>query len=378
MTRRILILMSDTGGGHRASAQALQAGFQRLYGDQYQIDIIDLLMKHLPWPLRELPKSYPFLSNTVPWLWSMLYRTEGAPGLYEGLVDGMARLSSGSVRKALEQYRPDLIISVHPLVHEVTFRALDELGWRTPVVTVVTDLATAYPTWFHPRVERCFVASDEAAQRAAERGLRPDQVRQYGLPIRPAFGDPPRPRGELRAELGMAAHLPAALLLGGGEGIGPVGKIAASLNRRLSGSGTPAGQIVVVCGRNRKLQDELEQMAWRVPVRINGFVDNMHEWMVASDCVVTKAGPGTIAEALICGLPIVLSGFIPGQEAGNVAYVVDHNVGLFCAEPEGIADIVCEWFMQPAKLAGMAANASKLGHAHATAEIVKEIAGLLD
>lgn len=370
--------MSDTGGGHRASAQALQAGFERLYGDQYQIDIIDLLMHHLPWPLRELPKSYPFLSNTVPWLWSLLYRTEGAPALYEGLVEGMARLSSGSVRRALERYRPDLMISVHPLVHEVTFRALDELHWRTPVVTVVTDLATAYPTWFHPRVERCFVASDETARRARERGLHPEQVRQYGLPIRPVFGDAPRPRQELRAELRMDSDLPAVLLLGGGEGVGPVGKIASSLNRRLGSGGAPSGQIVVVCGRNRKLQEELEQVAWRVPARINGFVNNMHEWMAASDCVVTKAGPGTIAEALICGLPIVLSGYIPGQEAGNVDYVVDHNVGVFCAEPEGIADIVCEWFMQPATLARMAAQARELGHAQATVQIVKEIAGLLD
>ena len=32
--KRILILMSDTGGGHRASSQALAAAIKKLYGDQ--------------------------------------------------------------------------------------------------------------------------------------------------------------------------------------------------------------------------------------------------------------------------------------------------------------------------------------------------------
>ena len=65
--------------------------------------------------------------------------------------------------------------------------------------------------------------------------------------------------------------------------------------------------------------------------------------MAASDCVITKAGPGTIAEALICGLPILLSGFIPGQEEGNVSFVVEHGVGAYCDSPEGIAATINDW-----------------------------------
>ena len=57
-----------------------------------------------------------------------------------------------------------------------------------------------------------------------------------------------------------------------------------------------------------------------------GFVHNMPEWMSASDMIITKAGPGTIAESLICGLPVLLNGFIPCQEEGNVTYVLDNKV----------------------------------------------------
>ena len=91
--------------------------------------------------------------------------------------------------------------------------------------------------------------------------------------------------------------------------------------RRLAATGTDA-QLVVICGRNERLRQALQRSAtdWPIPVQVCGFVDNMQEWMAASDCVISKAGPGTIAEALICGLPILVSGFIPGQEAGNVSY----------------------------------------------------------
>ena len=54
---RILILMSDTGGGHRASAQALKAGFTELYGDRFQVEIIDLITDFMPFPLNQLPKN---------------------------------------------------------------------------------------------------------------------------------------------------------------------------------------------------------------------------------------------------------------------------------------------------------------------------------
>ena len=66
-------------------------------------------------------------------------------------------------------------------------------------------------------------------------------------------------------------------------------------------------------------------------VIINGFVDNMPEWMTAADTIVTKAGPGTIAESLICNLPILLNEFVPCQEHGNVPWVIDNGVCIHIA-----------------------------------------------
>lgn len=35
--KKVLILMSDTGGGHRASAEAIKAAFHDKFGDEYQV-----------------------------------------------------------------------------------------------------------------------------------------------------------------------------------------------------------------------------------------------------------------------------------------------------------------------------------------------------
>ncbi len=376
MQQRILILMSDTGGGHRASAQALKAGFDELYPGRFAIEIIDVITDYLPWPLNQMPKAYPFLSNDAPWLWKLLYGNQ-THGLSRSLSEIGSRLSTGRIGRAFEQHAPDLIISVHPLMQVVSMLAMETLPRRIPFVTVVTDLTTAHPLWFHPQVDAVYVASDNTYAMALDAGVPEARAHLLGLPIRPAFARPPRPRPELRAALGMAPAEPAVLLIGGGEGIGPVEEIARQCNAALGSGG--AGQIVIVCGRNKALQERLAALDWAIPAAINGFVDNMSEWMAACDCIVTKAGPGTIAEALISGLPIILSGFIPGQEEGNVPYVVDNGIGAYIVEPAAIAAMVARWFgPERANLQAMSDRARSMGHPQATFDIVNSIVGVLE
>jgi 1,2-diacylglycerol 3-beta-galactosyltransferase len=185
----------------------------------------------------------------------------------------------------------------------------------------------------------------------------------------------------LRQELGMNADLPAVLIVSGGEGMGPVGEIAQAVASRLSGqaqSQEALGQIIVICGRHQRLQEELSAYPWPAPTVVKGFVENIWDWMAASDCVVTKAGPGTIAEALALGLPVVLSGYIAGQESGNVPYVLKHGVGVYVQDPWQIAEVVGGWFgPQRDKLEQIATNARLLGRPEATFQIVEEIVGLL-
>ena len=376
--KRILILMSKTGGGHLASAQAIQATFAARYGTQVEATVVDLLMDYLPWPMREAPKSYGWIANRTPWLWSTLYRAGHTSWIADPIIEATVRLSATSIMEMFVHYQPDLIVSVHPLVQELALHALERLRANVPYAIVVTDLATVHPLWFHPDATRTYVASKSAYRTGIAAGLSQDQLRLYGLPVRPIFSQPTRPRAELRAELGMDADLPAVLLVGGGDGIGRVAVIARAVGKRLGARGVRAGQMVIVCGRNKRLQHTLAAEPWTIPVQVHGFVNNMSDWMSASDCIVTKAGPGTIAESLIRGLPILLSGYIPGQEEGNVPYVLDNKVGVFASEPAAIASQVARWFgSERAALAKMAENARQLANPDSTENIVTDLANLI-
>lgn len=375
---RILILMSDTGGGHRASAQALEAAFAERFGERFEITIIDLWSDYTPWPINRLPGAYSPIVNNAIWFWKFAWRASEQNWLTKGFLRFMGWITRGAMRQAFLEHDPDLVISVHPLMQDIPLRLLRrKLRSDIPFVTVVTDLVSINPTWFHNRVDRCFVASEEAYRRALRKGLTPEQVKISGLPVRPVFAHPTPSTEELRRKLGIAVDRDTVLVVSGGEGMGPVGPIARSLAKRLAAEGRNA-QLVVVCGRNQRLREELSAQSWPIPVSIQGFVSNMPDWMAASNVIVTKAGPGTIAEALISGLPIMLSGFIAGQEAGNVPYVVDHGVGAYSTDPEKIAETVSRWFgPEREELRAMAQRARQMGKPQSTFDIVEEIATLL-
>jgi 1,2-diacylglycerol 3-beta-galactosyltransferase len=188
-------------------------------------------------------------------------------------------------------------------------------------------------------VDKCFVPTDVLYDRARDRNVKPGQLVEHGLPIRKGFWstesvDPVEKRGlipkvfrgkgigresgtsnkeTLRQELGLDLELPTVLLVGGGDGMGGIVEISKSVGNKLgSGSSRPAYQMVVVCGSNKAAQETLSSVDWGtgVKVKVQGFVNNMDEWMKASDVLVTKAGPGTIAEASICGLPCMLFNYL--------------------------------------------------------------------
>ena len=106
-----------------------------------------------------------------------------------------------------------------------------------------------------------------------------------------------------------------------------------------------------------------------------GFITNMAEYMVATDVLVSKAGPGTIAEAASLSLPVMLTSFLPGQEEGNVDYVVEGKFGTFVSDsdPQAISDVVAGWLMDGEKLREMSNNARMRGKPDAAAEIVDAI-----
>ncbi|XP_047168944.1 monogalactosyldiacylglycerol synthase 2, chloroplastic-like [Vigna umbellata] len=376
-TKNVLILMSDTGGGHRASAEAIRDAFQIEFGDEYRIIVKDVWKEYTGWPLNDMEGQYKFMVKHVQ-LWNVAFHSTSPRWIHSVYLAAIAAYYAREVEAGLMEYKPDIIISVHPLMQHIPLWVLKWQGLQNKVVfvTVITDLSTCHPTWFHPWVNRCYCPSEEVAKKAAVDGLDESQIRVFGLPIRPSFARAVLVKDQLRDELGLDPILPAVLLMGGGEGMGPVKKTAKALGESLydKEAEKPIGQLVIICGRNKNLVSTLESLEWKIPVKIRGFETQMAKWMGACDCIITKAGPGTIAEALIRGLPIILNDYIPGQEKGNVPYVVDNGAGVFTRSPKETAKMVAEWFTTKSDdLKRMSEKALKLAQPEAVFDIVRDI-----
>ncbi len=360
--------MADSGGGHRAAAQSLTEALE----GRARVSWLNLLDKHTPFPLNKVSELYgPFVTR-APRLYQLVYRygsTRPRVLLTERAAYPFVRRS---IAAALLAQEADLVISVHPLQNDVPIWILRSAGLHTPFVTVVTDPVTAPVAWFCPDVDLCIVATEPAREVALACGLTPRQVHVIGLPIRRAFLDARgRPKAEARAGVGLAADQPLVLLSGGGAGIGRLLPIARALTGRLADH--PAHpQLAIIAGRNQELQQQLRAEAWPLPVQILGFVENMADWMAAADLLITKAGPGTLAEAACLGVPTIMTEYIPGQEAGNIAWATQNGAGIYETQPAGIAGLADD-LLRPGNptLGEMAVRAHNLGRPDAAAEIAR-------
>ncbi len=368
-SKKILILMSDTGGGHRSAAEAIAEAAYRLYGEACQVEIADPWTDHTPFPINRLGRLYGPLVNRGLILWKLIFHlTSSQHGL--SLLE---KIFWPMVRKSLKDFfcqsHPDVIVSVHPVLTHFSIRALQEANLRIPFVTVVTDLVSLHPLWLCPETDFCLVPTEPARDCALAGGLPIEKVKVVGLPVGLKFARETGEKEALRDKLGLERDRPTILVVGGGEGMGKVYKVARAIAKARVDA-----QLVVVAGRNERLRRRLEKVEWEIPTTIFGFVTNMSELMAASDVIVTKAGPATISEALTVGLPILLSGFIPGQEEGNVEYVISKGVGACAEKPQLIAATLARWLQaENETLTHMARKAQRLGRPQAALDIAAEI-----
>jgi 1,2-diacylglycerol 3-beta-galactosyltransferase len=360
---RIVFLFSDTGGGHRSAAEAIIEAIHLEYKDQVVTEMVDIFKDYAPRPLNYMPDLYPKMVR-VQQVWGL--------GYYLSNGDRRARLLMGTaypyVRRSMlnlvHHHPADLYVSVHPLANVPVLRALGDR--RPPYVTVVTDLVTTHALWYHRKTDLCIVPTQEAGQRAIKFGLKAEQVSVVGLPVADRFCQPVGSKQSLRAQLNWPQDLPIVLLVGGGEGMGPLEKTAQAIN-----SAQLPAALVVICGRNVSLKKRLESVRWDIPTLIYGFTREMPAFMQAADILVTKAGPGTISEALNAGLPMVLYSRLPGQEDGNVSFIVSEQAGVWAPRAESIVAALRKWLDKPHLRQQAAENARRLANPRAARQIAQ-------
>lgn len=332
----VLILFSDTGGGHRAAANALAEAIHQTRPDA-TVAFFDPLIGHGPPAVRRIVGLYPSIIQRARPAWGPIYYSSNTRPAWAVLRTTFGGQVREIVLRELERRRPQLVISVHPLVnHETASAIMSGPRPRATFVTVVTDLVALHRGWGSRRADLIVVPTQAARQQMLRRGIRPDRLRVGGLPVGLAFHPPgPGDAKRDRVALGLDATRPTLLLAAGGEGSSRLFRQAVAL----CGERNP-WQAIVVCGRNEAVHNRLRDQRLGTPTRILGFVDNMPDLMRASDLVINKAGPGAIVEALATGLPLILTTYLPGQETPNLDYVLSRGVGLYVPKPEQLPIVV--------------------------------------
>jgi 1,2-diacylglycerol 3-beta-galactosyltransferase len=374
MTQRILLLMADTGGGHRSCAEAVLESLRRRAGDQYAVEMVDVLSGYAPFPFNKLDAIYPHMTRFSKVTWEPAYRFTNTPDRARFLIRTAWPIAQEAAHKVLISHPADLIVSFHPLYNYAMLWAKEKENNLTPMATVVTDLATGHAMWCAPGMVRYMVPTEQAARLASEYGLQRDQIEVTGLPVSRRFTElTGRPKQEVRRNLDLEPDMPTVLLMGGGQGMGRMYSVARAL-----ASTKIEFQLIIVAGRNPQLKLQLQMADWKIPVRIFGFTREIPVLMAASDILVTKAGPSTVAEAMAMGLPMILSGYIPGQEDGNMEIVVQGKAGVYAPTPKQMAQTLREWLAPGSlTLAEYAQAARQMGRPYAADKVADTICKLV-
>ncbi len=355
--KRILILSSDAGFGHRSSALAIAAALEEKYGAQCQVEVVNPLNeRQVPALLRRSQQDYDRIIRTRPEIYRWGYQLNDHAVTSAILSGSLTVLLFAGMRLILHKFRPDVVVVTFPLYHS-TLNACYVLANRhIPTITVITDLAEVHRLWFHQVADVCAVATERVAAAAHQRRVKANRVHITGLPVNPVFAQKAPDKPSLRQQLGWETNRSTILVVGSKR----VKKLAQFI-QQLNSPNLPI-QLAIVTGGDDATFKELQKTIWRVPAYLYNFVDNMPQLMQASDLLVGKAGGLIITEGLACGLPQLIIDAIPGQETGNLDYVVTNGAAAFTPEPHILRSTVEQWLGKDGRLLQKyAQNAVQLG-----------------
>jgi UDP-N-acetylglucosamine:LPS N-acetylglucosamine transferase len=375
---KILIISSDTGGGHRSAAAAIVAGVQKFFqGHSYAVRVVRAIEESYQ-GTKKLVKLYNWvLRHKQHWMkylyWAVNhFRPETREFFYKRTV--------GYVKDLFERWCPHVVVSVHPLTQHAIARVLKELGLadRIPLITVVTDPCYGFwKGWACDDVRLYLVASEEARQQLIDYGVAPERIKISGMPIHPKFqhGDELAARAA-RTALGLNPHKFTVFINAGWIGGGNIPRIY----RELARSDLDV-QAIFLAGQNEELRIEAEKVALKAkfPIKVIGYSENIEQLMSAASVMVSKLGGLTTYEAFACRVPIIADTTTEPmpQEAGVAGMIARLGAGVLLTRATDIVPVVRRMLEDTKHFAAMRAATFGLAIPNATRSIVEEITSLI-
>lgn len=311
--KNMLIFTEDKiGAGHYKVAQSVQKAMHETRPEQWNITIMSGLRCIHPSVEWFVVKSYFSMLRHAPQLWGYLYEKNKKSSFLQ------KNMFAWKLSKLIEKEKPDMILCTHPTC--------------IPALTLIRERRKAFPFQlgciltdysFHPyvvsqQVDLYYVADKSIKQRLIHHyGLSPKRIYDYGIPLDPAYD-------QFNSQANVFEYPTSiqVLLMGGGNGWGRLKQMVHTLQPY-----TPQIQLIVICGNNGKLYDELHSEYFdHEHISVLGYVQRVERYMNKADVLVSKPGGLTITEAIACGTPIIVIDPIPGQETANVRFLEEKGL----------------------------------------------------
>ena len=377
-TPKILIISSDTGGGHRSAAQALVVGLQNFWhGESAAVRVMKAI--------EESHHITEKLVNTYNWL--LRHRQGWMKYLYwvvnrfrPETRDFFHKRCVGFVKDSFEKWCPHIVVSVHPLTQHILGRLLRELNLSSqiPLVTVVTDPCYGFwKGWACDDVSLYLVANEEARRQLLDYGVDPNKIKISGMPLHPKF----READDLDAQnarkaYGLDPDKFTIFVNAGWIGGGNIPAIFSELAR-----GELDVQAIFLAGKNETLRRRAEEIAMKAkfPIKVIGYSDEVEKLMHSANVMISKLGGLTTFEALACRLPIIADATTPPmpQEAGTARLIAEKGAAILLEKASDIVPTVRSLLGDSLRYKRMKAATVGLAIPNSTEMIIREIAALL-
>jgi hypothetical protein len=339
---RIALIYFDAGGGHRSAATSI-AEILRQKEPPWDIDLVNL---------QELLDPIDIVRRTTGLRVQDVYNRMLRNGWTLGSAELMRPLQwmiwafHGPSVRLLERYwletSPDMVVSFVPHFNRALCQSFANTFPQKPFVTVLTDIADYPPHfWIERQRQSLICGSDRAVEQAKQTGYAASHIwKTSGMILSPRFYNLTEiDRQKERQKMGLAPNRLTGLVLFGGQG----SKQMVEIDRRLGNSTLPV-QLILICGKNVNIKRKLRVQHSGLPRLIEGFTTNIPYYMQMSDFFIGKPGPGSLAEALAMGLPVIVerNAWTLPQERYNTEWVRDKQVGLVVGSFSNIVGAVAK------------------------------------
>lgn len=358
---KVLFLSVTAGYGHHQAAHVL---IEYLEERGAECRIIDTLEYINPLLGESLDKGYMASTKFTPGVYGKIYRyvdkEEGADYGRFSMVRITNSVLSKRIKTLLKDYDPDVIVCTHVFAARV-MTEINRKGKYHKTIGIVTDF-TIHPFWEDIDIDYLVTASRQLTYQATKKGIDEAKIIPAGIPIHRKFA---RRMDKISArELLGIENKTTILIMSGSTGFGRVTRNIKRLDRL-----DMDFQIISVCGNNKSLKQDIDNLELKKTIYNFGFVDNIDLLMDASDCIITKPGGLTSSEALAKGIPMILSRPIPGQEERNREFLLNNGAAMYISKTYHIDEAISQLFNSSSRLEGLKIGMSALARPNSTEDI---------